>query len=165
MLTLIATAKTGALVYGVLLTLAAFAVGYILGPGRMRGRVTLGLITTARNIGAAATVALVFTSTGDVVLTLALFLIAHTGFVAGKPDEALGSGTVRISTSKDPVGAPIYYRDVPLMPGVGKDGVFAWTDYFASDPAAAASFLAFSAALTASENRWPDAYAAARVSR
>ena len=34
-------------------------------------------------IGSAATITLVFTSTGDVVLTLALFLIAHTGFVAG----------------------------------------------------------------------------------
>ncbi len=31
--------------------------------------------------------------------------------------------TVRISTSKDPVGAPIFYRDVPLMPTQTEQGV------------------------------------------
>ena len=34
-------------------------------------------------IGSAATVAVVFASTGDVALTLVLFFVAHTGFVAG----------------------------------------------------------------------------------
>ena len=32
-------------------------------------------------------------------------------------------GQVRISTSKDPVGAPIFYRDVPLMPSEVEKGV------------------------------------------
>ncbi len=32
-----------------------------------------------------------------------------------------GQGTIQIST--DPVGAPILYRDVPLLPSTGKDGV------------------------------------------
>src|SRR6476646_4023339 len=30
--------------------------------------------------------------------------------------QAISSGKVTIETSKDPVGAPIFYRDVPLMP-------------------------------------------------
>lgn len=30
---------------------------------------------------------------------------------------------IRFTTSKDPVGAPIFYRDVPLMPSAGQDGV------------------------------------------
>ena len=34
-----------------------------------------------------------------------------------------GRGQVRISTSKDPVGAPIFYRDVPLMPSEAEKGV------------------------------------------
>lgn len=33
------------------------------------------------------------------------------------------SGKVEISTSKDPVGAPIFYRDVPLMPSETEKGV------------------------------------------
>lgn len=32
-------------------------------------------------------------------------------------------GRVAIQTSKDPVGAPIFYRDVPLMPGKTEEGV------------------------------------------
>jgi len=39
-----------------------------------------------------------------------------TGFRGDAPDEAVSLGRVAISTSKDPVGAPIFYRDVPLMP-------------------------------------------------
>jgi tetratricopeptide (TPR) repeat protein len=30
---------------------------------------------------------------------------------------------IEFTTSKDPVGAPIFYRDVPLMPSAGKDGI------------------------------------------
>lgn len=38
-------------------------------------------------------------------------------------DEAVSSGQVAITTSKDPVGAPIFYRDVPLMPSEVEKGV------------------------------------------
>jgi len=37
--------------------------------------------------------------------------------------RALSSGRVSIQTSKDPVGAPIFYRDVPLMPSETEKGV------------------------------------------
>lgn len=33
------------------------------------------------------------------------------------------SGSVSFSTSRDPVGAPLFYRDVPLMPSATRDGV------------------------------------------
>jgi len=36
---------------------------------------------------------------------------------------AVSSGRVRIRTSADPVGAPIFYRDVPLMPSETEKGV------------------------------------------
>ena len=35
----------------------------------------------------------------------------------------VSSGTVRIRTSQDPVGAPIFYRDVPLLPSPTEKGV------------------------------------------
>ena len=35
----------------------------------------------------------------------------------------VSSGRVRIRTSKDPAGAPIFYRDVPLMPSATEKGV------------------------------------------
>lgn len=38
-----------------------------------------------------------------------------TGYGEGDAAEALSAGSVTISTSTDPVGAPIFYRDVPLM--------------------------------------------------
>jgi tetratricopeptide (TPR) repeat protein len=42
---------------------------------------------------------------------------------AGVGDEGeITRGSVRLMTSKDPVGAPIFYRDVPLMPGTGAKG-------------------------------------------
>ncbi|HWQ54826.1 MAG TPA: tetratricopeptide repeat protein [Bryobacteraceae bacterium] len=44
--------------------------------------------------------------------------------ITGLKDEAAVSfGRVGIRTSKDPVGAPIFYRDVPLMPSELKPGV------------------------------------------
>ncbi len=46
--------------------------------------------------------------------------VTITGF--GK-DKAVSSGRVTILTSKDPVGAPIFYRDVPLMPSETERGV------------------------------------------
>ncbi|MGO9340373.1 MAG: tetratricopeptide repeat protein [Terracidiphilus sp.] len=41
--------------------------------------------------------------------------ISITGFAADDARTATSKGTVMISTSQDPVGAPIFYRDVPLM--------------------------------------------------
>lgn len=44
--------------------------------------------------------------------------------IAGLKDGAVVSlGRVAVTTSKDPVGAPIFYRDVPLMPSELKPGV------------------------------------------
>ena len=37
--------------------------------------------------------------------------------------DSSSSGHVGIKTSRDPVGAPIFYRDVPLMPSEGEKGV------------------------------------------
>ena len=37
--------------------------------------------------------------------------------------QPVSSGQVTIETSRDPVGAPIFYRDVPLMPNQGAKGV------------------------------------------
>jgi tetratricopeptide (TPR) repeat protein len=42
--------------------------------------------------------------------------VTITGFRDAAPDQAVSRGRVAIRTSKDPVGAPIFYRDVPLMP-------------------------------------------------
>jgi tetratricopeptide (TPR) repeat protein len=49
--------------------------------------------------------------------------IVISGFSQGDPGHALSSGEVEISTSKDPVGAPIFYRDVPLMPSETEKGI------------------------------------------
>jgi tetratricopeptide (TPR) repeat protein len=46
-----------------------------------------------------------------------------TGFEGNSPDKAVSRGRILIQTSKDPVGAPIFYRDVPLMPSKLKKGV------------------------------------------
>jgi len=46
-----------------------------------------------------------------------------TGFRDKDPDHAVSRGRVTIQTSKDPVGAPIFYRDVPLMPTELEKGV------------------------------------------
>ena len=37
------------------------------------------------------------------------------GFDSTFPDRVLSAGRVRIGTSRDPVGAPIFYRDVPMI--------------------------------------------------
>ena len=37
------------------------------------------------------------------------------GFSSADPSKILSKGTVTLSTSKDPVGAPIFYRDVPMI--------------------------------------------------
>ncbi|MDF7824183.1 tetratricopeptide repeat protein [Pontiellaceae bacterium B12227] len=40
----------------------------------------------------------------------------------GDQNRVVSKGQIQISTSSDPVGAPIFYRDVPLMPSVSMDG-------------------------------------------
>ena len=49
--------------------------------------------------------------------------ITITGFTDGQMEHAVSRSAVVIETSKDPVGAPIFYRDVPLMPAELKKGV------------------------------------------
>jgi Tfp pilus assembly protein PilF len=51
---------------------------------------------------------------------------ATVTFVGHRADDAktvVSRGQVTISTSRDPVGAPIFYRDVPLMPSESEKGV------------------------------------------
>ncbi len=48
--------------------------------------------------------------------------VTITGFSSSDPGRARSRGSVAIRTSKDEVGAPIFYRDVPLMPGKGERG-------------------------------------------
>ena len=49
--------------------------------------------------------------------------ITITGFQDEHRDRPVSRGAVVIQTSKDPVGAPIFYRDVPLMPSEPQKGV------------------------------------------
>jgi tetratricopeptide (TPR) repeat protein len=46
--------------------------------------------------------------------------LTFTGLAAGAP---VSKASVRIQTSTDPVGAPIFYRDVPLMPSETEPGI------------------------------------------
>ena len=45
--------------------------------------------------------------------------VAITGSTEAAPDARVSGGRITLTTSKDPVGAPIFYRDVPLMPSEG----------------------------------------------
>jgi len=49
--------------------------------------------------------------------------ITISGHRAADPKQAVSRGQVTIRTSHDPVGAPIFYRDVPLMPSDSERGV------------------------------------------
>jgi tetratricopeptide (TPR) repeat protein len=49
--------------------------------------------------------------------------ISITGFADAQMEHAVSRGSVVIETSKDPVGAPIFYRDVPLMPAELRKGI------------------------------------------
>lgn len=49
--------------------------------------------------------------------------VTITGIREAEPKRALSRGRVNIETSRDPVGAPIFYRDVPLMPSEVQKGV------------------------------------------
>jgi tetratricopeptide (TPR) repeat protein len=46
-----------------------------------------------------------------------------TGYAAGDPAQPLSRGQMQLTISRDPVGAPIFYRDVPLMPSATESGV------------------------------------------
>ncbi len=49
--------------------------------------------------------------------------VTITGFRDKSSDQPVSRGQVTIHTSKDAVGAPIFYRDVPLMPSETEKGV------------------------------------------
>ncbi|MGJ5819536.1 tetratricopeptide repeat protein [Paludibaculum fermentans] len=49
--------------------------------------------------------------------------ITLSGYAAADPAKVVSQGRVTIQTSRDPVGAPIFYRDVPLMPSDAEKGV------------------------------------------
>ena len=55
--------------------------------------------------------------------TSAAATVTITGINGASPDLPLSRGRVTIRTSKDPVAAPIFYRDVPLMPTETEKGV------------------------------------------
>ena len=49
--------------------------------------------------------------------------ISILGFHSGEATKPLSLARITITTSADPVGAPIFYRDVPLAPSATEDGV------------------------------------------
>src|SRR5262249_33957889 len=49
--------------------------------------------------------------------------VTITGYRSGDMTHPVSRGRVSIRTSTDPVGAPIFYRDVPLMPSETEKGV------------------------------------------
>ena len=49
-------------------------------------------------------------------------VVTISGYASEQSRQLLSRGSVTIQTSKDPVGAPIFYRDVPLMPASTEDG-------------------------------------------
>ena len=49
-------------------------------------------------------------------------IVTIQGFKSGGPWEPVSRGRMTITTSLDPVGAPIFYRDVPLAPSRSKKG-------------------------------------------
>ncbi|MDH4283627.1 MAG: bile acid:sodium symporter [Myxococcales bacterium] len=82
-----ATIGTGAVTSAVVLTLVTFVLGYLLGTGGAKGKVTLGLLTTARNIGAAATIATAnFKDDPRVLITIAvcMFVVFALAFPVAK---------------------------------------------------------------------------------
>jgi Tol biopolymer transport system component len=50
-------------------------------------------------------------------------MVTISGFRDAELRDAVSRGSVAIRTSKDPAGAPIFYRDVPLMPSESEKGV------------------------------------------
>jgi tetratricopeptide (TPR) repeat protein len=45
------------------------------------------------------------------------------GYAADNPTQPISQGEMQLTVSRDPVGAPIFYRDVPLMPSATERGV------------------------------------------
>jgi len=50
-------------------------------------------------------------------------IVTITGLDRASPARIVSRGSVAIRTSQDPVGAPIFFRDVPLMPSETEKGV------------------------------------------
>ena len=50
-------------------------------------------------------------------------VVTITGYADASMGRAVSRGRLTLRTSTDPVGAPIFYRDVPLMPSEGEQGV------------------------------------------
>ncbi len=50
-------------------------------------------------------------------------VVTISGFAGQGAQHAVSSGSTKISTSRDLVGAPIFYRDVPLMPSETEKGI------------------------------------------
>jgi tetratricopeptide (TPR) repeat protein len=50
-------------------------------------------------------------------------IITISGFAGTSEDRELSRGSIQLTVSRDPVGAPIFYRDVPLMPSAGSKGL------------------------------------------
>lgn len=50
-------------------------------------------------------------------------VVTFRGFSQGSPEAAATEGSTSITTSVDPVGAPIFFRDVPLMPAEQEKGL------------------------------------------
>jgi tetratricopeptide (TPR) repeat protein len=49
--------------------------------------------------------------------------VTITGYADADQRQPLSRGTMQLTISRDPVGAPIFYRDVPLMPSATEKGV------------------------------------------
>ncbi len=49
--------------------------------------------------------------------------VTITGYNSPESPTAVSTGNVNFTTSRDPVGAPIFYRDVPLMPSETEKGI------------------------------------------
>ncbi len=49
--------------------------------------------------------------------------ITIAGYAEGNQSQPLSRGTMQLTISRDPVGAPIFYRDVPLMPSATEKGI------------------------------------------
>jgi len=49
--------------------------------------------------------------------------VTVVGFRSTEPSTVFSRGQISVTTSKDPVGAPIFYRDVPLAPALTEKGV------------------------------------------
>jgi ACR3 family arsenite transporter len=84
---LLAIVGTGVVSSAAALTVLTFGAGCLLGRGGQKEKVTLGLVTTARNIGAAATIAMAnFGNEPEVLLTIVvcLFVVFALAFPAAK---------------------------------------------------------------------------------